>query len=248
MLHTLGDQIGAFENTIGSRYLLAEQGRIAVVDGRAGTGKSHLLGRMAEAAVEDGYPVILLLGQQLGDHPLWEQITKRLGLGDTDPEVFPQGLDASAEASHKRGLILIDAVNEGAGARLWRPELSAFIERIRRFSNLACILTCRTEYIPYVFPDSVLATTQRITIRGFEKVQEQIRAARIYMDRRGITRPSTPWLAPEFVNPLFLRSTCVALQRDGKSEFPRGLTGAKEIFAFYLKSVARNLGIGRDGE
>jgi hypothetical protein len=101
--------------------------------------------------------------------------------------------------------------------------------------------------VPYVFPESVLSKTQRITIRGFETVQEQIRAARIYMDRRGITRPSTPWLAPEFVNPLFLRSTCLALQRDGKSEFPRGLTGTKEIFAFYLKSVARNLGVDRDG-
>jgi hypothetical protein len=49
------------------------------------------------------------------------------------------------------------------------------------------------------------------------------------------------------VNPLFLRSTCLALQRDVKSEFPRGLTGTKNIFAFYLKSVARNLGVGRDG-
>ena len=27
-------------------------------------------------------PVILLLGQQLRDQPLWEQITKGLGLGD----------------------------------------------------------------------------------------------------------------------------------------------------------------------
>ena len=247
VLHKLGGTIQAFENTIHSRYLLAEQDRIAVVDGRAGTGKSHLLGRMAEVALEGGYPVLLLVGQQLGDRPLWEQITKRLGLGDIDPDVFLQALAAAAEASRKRGLILVDAINEGAGAQLWKPELPAFIERIKRFPNLACILTCRTEYVPYLFPASVLAKTQRITIRGFETVQEQIRAARIYMDRRGITRPSTPWLAPEFVNPLFLRSTCLALRRDVKSEFPRGLTGTKQIFAFYLKSVARNLGVGRDG-
>jgi hypothetical protein len=247
VLHKLRGSVGAFERIIGSRYLLSEQGRIAAIDGRAGTGKSHLLGRIAGVAVGEGYPVILLLGQQLGHRPLWEQITKRLGLGDTDPDIFLQALDAAAEASCKRGLILVDAVNEGAGVRLWRPELPAFIERIKRFPNLVCILTCRTEYIPYVFPDSVFSKTPRITIRGFETAEEQIRAARIYMDRRGITRPNTPWLAPEFVNPLFLRSTCLALQRDGKSEFPRGLTGAKEIFAFYIKSVARNLGVGRDG-
>jgi hypothetical protein len=247
VLHKLRREAEAFEHIIGSRYLLAERDRVAIIDGRAGTGKSHLLGRIAEISAAEGYPVILLVGQQLGDRPLWEQITKRLGLGDIDPDVFLQALDAAAEAARKRGLVLVDAINEGAGARLWKPELPAFIERIRRFPNLACILTCRTEYVPYVFPASVVEKTQRITIRGFETVQEQVRAARIYMDKRGITRPSTPWLAPEFVNPLFLRSACLALQRDGKSEFPRGLTGTKKIFAFYLRSVARNLGVGRDG-
>jgi hypothetical protein len=245
VLHNLRDKFKLFEDLISSPYLLAEKDRVAVIDGRAGTGKSHLLGRVAEVAVKEGYPVILILGQQLADRPVWEQITKRLGVGDIEPDVFLQALDAAAEASRKRGVILFDAINEGAGARLWRSELPAFIERIRRFPNLVCILTCRTEHVPYVFPESIV--WQRFTIRGFETVQEQVRAARVYMDRRGITRPGTPWLAPEFVNPLFLRSTCLALQRDGKSEFPRGLSGTKEIFAFYLKSVARHLGVGRDG-
>jgi hypothetical protein len=191
VLHKLVGTIKAFENVIHSRYLIAEQDSIAIIDGRAGAGKSHLLGRMAEVALEEGYPVIPLLGQQLGDRPLWEQVTKRLGLADIDPDVFLQALDAAAEASCKRGLILVDAINEGAGARLWKPELPAFIERIKRFPNLACILTCRTEYVPYLFSASVLAKTQRITIRGFETVQEQIRAARIYMDRR-VSRVPAP--------------------------------------------------------
>src|SRR5262249_5695113 len=65
--------------------------------------------------------------------------------------------------------------------------------------------------------------------------------------KRGISRPATPWLAPEFVNPLFLRSCCNALQRENKHQFPKGLIGTKAIFAFFLDSAARHLGAGRDG-
>lgn len=81
-LHKLNESIELFNNLVDSRYLAAEQDRAALIVGRAGTGKSHLLGRIAELAVQEERPVVLLLGQQFSDQPLWEQITKRLGLGD----------------------------------------------------------------------------------------------------------------------------------------------------------------------
>jgi hypothetical protein len=95
-------------------------------------------------------------------------------------------------------------------------------------------------------PKDTLKAIPRFEIQGFETAEEQANAARVYLDKRGISRPATPWLAPEFVNPLFLRSCCNALQQQGKTEFSRGLTGAKEIFAFFLASVAQHLGT-RDG-
>lgn len=246
-LHKLSEAIEAFEHLAGGKFLAAERDRVALIEGRAGTGKSHLLGCIAEEAAKDGHPVILLLGQQLSEQPLWDQITRRLGLSNLAPDAFLQALDAAAEAARKRGMILVDAVNEGGGARLWKPEVAEFLERVKRFPNLICVITCRTEYVPYIFPSGVLAKIQRLEIRGFESTEEQLKAARVYMDKRGISRPSTPWIAPEFVNPLFLRSTCLALNREKKSEFPRGLHGTKEVLSFYLKSVARNLGVGRDG-
>ena len=75
--------------------------------------------------------------------------------------------------------------------------------------------TCGTR-----FSSGVLSSIPRFEIRGFETQQEQIQAAKVYMDKRGISRPGVPWLAPEFVNPLFLRSACIALAQDKKSEFP----------------------------
>ena len=246
-LRKIGDVIEEFELWSVGDLVAAEHDRAALIEGRAGTGKSHLLGRIAELAADEGRPIILLLGQRLGDQPLWTQVTKRLGLENLPPDEFLQALDAAAASTRKRGIILVDAINEGAGARLWKPELAEFLARVRRFPNLICIIACRTEYVPYVFPAGVLAALQRFTIRGFMSPLMSNLRRREYLDKRGISRPSTPWIAPEFVNPLFLRSTCLALSREKKSEFPRGLHGTKEVLSFYLKSVARNLGVGRDG-
>jgi predicted ATP-dependent serine protease len=86
--------------------------------GRAGTGKSHTLGTVAQKAISDGHPVILILGQELGSQGFWRQATEILGLGIVEPEIFLQAMSSAAEAAQKRGLILIDAINEGAGAQL----------------------------------------------------------------------------------------------------------------------------------
>lgn len=235
------------QSLLQSRYFVAERLRVMLVYGRAGTGKSHLLARAAESAAAESRPVILLLGQQFQLGAVWPQVLQRLGVPHLSVDEFLAALDAAAEIAGARGVIVVDAINEGPGASLWRNEIAVFLEHLRPYKNLACVVSCRTEYLQYAVPERELSTLPRTEVLGFRTADEQAKAARVYLDKRGIARPATPWLAPEFINPLFLRSCCSALQRDGKSEFPRGLSGAKQIFAFYIESVARSLGVGRDG-
>ncbi|MFP8833437.1 hypothetical protein ACLIJR_04110 [Hydrogenophaga sp. XSHU_21] len=224
----------------------AERERAVLLFGRGGSGKSHLLAGQAVRAAAEGRPTVLVLGQYLRAGPIWPQILARLGI-DVPPETFLQALDSAAEAAKKRALFLVDALNEGAGARLWRSELASFLTMFKPYKNIACVLSCRSEYLPYVVPKTVEDRVPQLEVRGFETFDEQQAAARVYMDRKGIARPSSPWLAEEFRNPLFLRSVCVALQREGKHEFPRGLVGIKKILGLYLGSVARHLAPAYDG-
>ena len=231
-----------------NRYFPTEKGSCAYLYGKAGTGKSHLLGSLAQSAIADERVAVLLLGQQLNSSEnIWSQIFKRLGLGEINPDAFLQALSAAAEVTGKRGLFLIDALNEGSGLKFWRNELAEFISRVEKHQNLLFVFTCRTEYEPYIIPETIRAATPSYNIRGFETLEEQTRAARIYLGKRGISQPSSPWLTAEFVNPLFLRSACISLELENKKAFPKGLAGTKQVFAFYLKSIARNLGVGRDG-
>jgi hypothetical protein len=92
----------------------AVTGRL-LVNGDAGSGKTHLFCAIAEEQLRRKCPVVLLLGEQF--HPSaepWTQIQQQLGLAMTRDE-FLGVLDAAAEAVDCRALILIDAVNEGAG-------------------------------------------------------------------------------------------------------------------------------------
>ncbi|OFA05652.1 hypothetical protein [Duganella sp. HH101] len=245
-LAQLVNQIAGLERIWSSGIMIAERERAILLSGRGGSGKSHLLAGQAQRALDEGRPVVLVLGQHLRASAIWPQILSQLGVDGT-PEKFLQALDSAAEMTGKRALFLVDALNEGAGASLWRNQIASFLETFRPYPNIACALSCRSEYLPYVLPKTVADKLSQFEVRGFESPEEQQAAARVYMDRKGIARPNSPWLAEEFRNPLFLRSVCVALQREGKQEFPRGLVGIKRILAFYIGSVARHLAPAYDG-
>ncbi|HCF3951245.1 TPA: ATP-binding protein [Pseudomonas aeruginosa] len=246
-LEALASAIRALRGFLRRRDVASETRKSILLYGKAGSGKSHLLGRIAEEAINTGTSAILILGQQLTKDDIWNQIMRRVGVTDATPDTFLQALSASAEASKRRGLILIDAINEGPGYKLWRHELAGFIARVEKFPNLVVVFSCRTEYKAYVVPGSVEQWVAAVEVRGFVTSYEQARAARMYLGKRGISQPDTPWLAVEFVNPLFLRSACIALKKANQKWFPKGLVGTRKVFSFYIENIARNLGAGRDG-
>ena len=226
-----------FNEIARSSYIKAEQDRIAFVRGKAGSGKSHLLARCAQKAIANGQPSVLLLGEQFHDNDFWTQICQKLDLHGYSADRVLGVIDAAGKAAGVRTLFLIDAINDGVGSRFWRNQIASFIHKVQQYSHLCCVISCRSEYFKLAVPKTVSDKFPIFDIRGFETPEEQLNAARVYLDRRGIARPSTPWLSPEFVNPLFLRSVCLSLEHEGKSEIPPGMTGTSKILAYYLRSV-----------
>ncbi|HEV7434415.1 MAG TPA: ATP-binding protein [Pseudorhizobium sp.] len=224
----------------------ADTKRAAIVIGRAGTGKSHLLAAEVDQLTSAQIPAVMILGTQFSHTSgLVEQFPRLMGLNCSFTTLLDT-LNAAAEAIASRALIAIDAINEGGGRR-WRSELGPLIDEIKTRPWLAFVCSCRSEYEPYTVTDGTKQKAAAIHIEGFTTEEEQDRAAEIYLDKRGILRPATPWLSPEFSNPLFLRTTSVALAAAGRHEYPSGLHGTKEVFRFYLDFVGRHLGMHYDG-
>lgn len=237
----LEDAVQHFIDVPASAYRSSESKRVAFIKGAAGSGKSHVMANCVQNAIRDGKPAILFLGQRFSDAEVWTQLSQFMGMGGKTPEQILGALNAAGQAAGVRALLCIDAVNEGSGSRFWRNNLASLIGKLSAYKYISCVISCRNEYFELAIPASMQSTYPIFEVRGFVTPNEQLNAARMYLDKRGIARPSTPWLSPEFINPLFLRSVCVALSQDGKSEFPPGLTGTRKILDYYLESMGRTL-------
>lgn len=217
---------------------LANVRRLLLI-GEAGVGKSHLLADVAEHHIARGFPAILTLGGTFSDAEPWRQIAEQLGLTNTQRDAILGALDAAAEAAGTRALVMVDALNERNGIAVWSERLAEFLAVADRFSHVAILVSCRTTFVPYIVRDLDTATLPRLVHPGF--AGRAAEAARRYLDQRGIVRMAAPHFAPEFENPLFLRTLCDMLERRGQRELPRGLAGVSSVFDFYFGAVVETL-------
>lgn len=213
--------------------------RHLLLSGEAGVGKSHLLADVAEHHITRGFPVVLTLGGAFSDAEPWQQIAEQLGLTNTPPDAILGALDAAAQAAGTRAIVMVDAINERKGVAVWSERLAAFLAVADRFSHVAILVSCRTTFIPYIVHDLDATKLPRLEHPGF--AGRAAEAARRYLDQRGIVRMAAPHFAPEFENPLFLRTCCDMLESSGARELPRGLAGVSSLFDFYFAAVVKTL-------
>jgi hypothetical protein len=208
---------------------------VLLLTGQAGTGKTHALCNAAERLLEAGAPVILLLGEQFHRSEPWSQVLAQLGVACSREELLG-ALDAAAEAAHIRAIIILDALNEGEGLRLWPHHLSSFLAQIRHHPRLSVCFSVRSGYEPSLLPSSFSATKFiQAEHHGFANIE--LDAATQFFDYFGITTPSVPVLSPDFANPLFLKLFCRALHNAGLREVPTGIQGITAVFEFFLGTV-----------
>ena len=160
-----------------------------LLSGEAGSGKTHLLCNTAESYLAVGVPVVLLLGEQFHGSEPWGQIRSQLGL-NCERDDFLGALDAAAEASGCRAVIIIDALNEGEGLKVWPRHLSAFLAHIHRWPRLSVCLSVRTGYESAVLPTGLAAKSfVSVAHQGFANLEAH--AAAQFFEHFGIATPAS---------------------------------------------------------
>ena len=215
-------------------------GDVLILTGEAGIGKTHLLCDIARQRVDSGLLTILLTGQQFltKDAP-WAQALQHLDLSGLEAEVFLGALEATAQSADARALLMIDAINEGEGPAIWPSNLGPFLQRVKRYPSIACIISVRSTYDDAMIPEQVRAYAVTVRHTGF--ADRSYHAARAYFEHYRVTLPSTPLLQPEFNNPLFLKLFCQSLSGKVRREMPRGFYGISEVFNGLLEDVNTRL-------
>ncbi len=215
-------------------------GQLLLLKGVGGTGKTHLLCDFAKRRVESRMPTVLLMGQRfLSDDEPWTQILQQLDLAGTSAEQFVGALEAAAQVSDCRALLIIDALNEGNGRKIWPAHLSAFLERAEESPWIGVVISVRSSYEEFVIPEDVRERAVSVVHHGFRG--HEYDAVKTFFAYYGLEFPSTPILQPEFSTPLFLKTLCEGLQESGERRIPRGFHGITAVFDLYLKAINARL-------
>lgn len=232
----LNSSIYQFVEFLNDTTVLLSNNPFMLLTGEAGIGKSHLLADVAIKRTERNQFSILLLGQHFTEEEPWSQIKKQLQL-NCERDVFLASLNAKAETTQSRILILIDAINEGKGKELWKNYIAGFISAVKKFPSIGVVFSVRTSYEKLLIPESLTEKNEVIKFVHLGFSHHEYEASKRFFENFGIKQPSIPLLHPEFSNPLFLKLFCEGLSKKGLHEIPDGYEGISTILNFYLEAI-----------
>ena len=213
---------------------------LMIIKGDAGNGKTHSLCDFAKVCLGSGIPAVLLLGQWFsGPGEPWTQLLQQVGLNGKSPEEFIGALEAAAQASNSRVLLIVDALNEGRGTEIWPAHLDSFLSRIAKSPWIGVVLSVRSSYEKDVLSKEISDEAAVAIHDGFSG--REYEAATGFFSHYGIEFPSTPLLQPEFQNPLFLKTLCEGLSLKRERRIPKGFRGITAVFDLYLDAVNERL-------
>ncbi len=209
---------------------------LLILIGNAGTGKTHILCDVARQRIKANRPTVLLMGQRfVSNEEPWTQALQQLDLPGLSVEEFTGALEAAAQVAGCRALVVIDAINEGTGRLIWPNNIAAFLAHLERSPWIGVVLSVRSSYEKIIIPEDVRARAATVTHYGF--AEHEYDATRTFFAYYGLEFPSVPLLAPEFRNPLFLKTLCRGLSEKGECRLPRGFHGITAVFDLYVSAV-----------
>ncbi|MDJ1484230.1 trypsin-like serine protease [Cytophagaceae bacterium YF14B1] len=217
-----------------------------LIQGDAGCGKSHLLGDIAQERMKRQKPTLLILGQSIRrERGLWQNILNQLDLS-CSKDALLSSLNNIGKQIGSRVLILVDALNEGDGKKVWPTELAGFISEITPYPFIGLVLTVRSTYYDVVVPKAVQEDSNitRFTHQGFKG--NEYAALNLFCEHYGLQQPNFPILSPEFTHPLFLQLICESVKASRRKTFPQGFQGIKSIYEYYMKHINQKLSNRRD--
>jgi len=174
--------------------------------GEAGIGKSHLMATAAQKVLEQHAGAVLLLGEQfLEARPLMQQIPDLLNWEHSFSDLLAC-LRTQSETSGRPSLILIDAINESPKRGLWLSHLAQLVHAIEAYPGVHLLLSCREDWLSACVPEHLVDAAPRLTHRGYDLDFEA--AINAYFEGYNVSTDLFPSFAPEFRNPLFLKTVC----------------------------------------
>lgn len=226
----------------GDEGSLASERNVMLLRGEWGTGKTHFLCDFALESLVDKTPAVVVLANELRyDLDPLDAIAEATGLAMSGTALLDK-LGSAARANKRRGLILIDAVNE-AGRDEWRERLTPFLRTLSRRRDIGVILSCRTPFDEALLTPAASRYLVSMSHFGFDG--QQFDAQLEYFNHYRLPALHVPLLASEFSRPLFLKLLCEGMARLSRTSQQRQLkdiASGQKGMTFVLENFIKHVG------
>lgn len=197
-----------------------------VITGIAGTGKTHMLCHFAENYVKSSQAYLFFGTEFLNSNNVWDTILDKLQIRE---ERF-RDLDVFLGEKKRKGVVIIDGLNEGDGNEYWKRQLPVLVNQINRYNNIKLIVSIRSGSEDYILnKDEVTFNWKSYVLSGYE---DHIKAMHTYFSEFRLPLSDIDNLADYamFRNPLFLYIFCIASQY----EYRRDYMNLRDIYEKYI--------------
>lgn len=182
--------------------------KIMLIHGEPGIGKTHTIANQISKLQAEGRTSVFFLADAFtNDSPITKQMMEQYETG-VDFSEFLNILEIKAENKHSEIIIFIDALNETKYFRLWKRYLPDIIISIDRLRCLKLVISCRTDYLQDVIPDSVMQNEHICKIEHTGFANKTIEAARKYFEYKQIPFTLYDYSTLYISNPLLLKLYC----------------------------------------
>jgi hypothetical protein len=144
-----------------------------------------------------------------------------------------------------RALLVIDGINEG-DRMAWRRYMASLIASVRKFHNVALVLSCRTPFENQILTARSRRELTQAVHTGFQDIEFD--AQRKFFRYYKIPTPHIPLLAPEFSKPLFLKTLCQTISSLSKSvkqtrirNFASGQKGMAKLLEDFVVKAGKSI-------
>ena len=207
------------------------------ISGIAGTGKTHFSCYIAEYLENKAYPYLLFGSQFKTTESIFSQLAELLPFGGRSRESLMVGfsqLNDRMLETQQFAVLIIDALNEGAGEFFWKDSLRQLTKKLEKFERIKLIVTIRDPFVNRIMGAD--NDWLRYDLEGFSSPQSIVRAMQSYFAEYGIDESVVRGFKSQFKLPLFLIIFC---QSYGYlSEAERKKLNRISLYKSYLK--ARN--------
>lgn len=215
------------------KYRLSES-NFLYVTGAAGAGKTHLSCSVVKDLLKT-HNTYLLFGSMFNNHE--DCFTQLLGNLNFDVERLEQ-LNNSCRSKNENAVVLIDALNEGAGDQYWKTNLGILLKKLEPYEYIKLIVTIREPFDKEILADIQQEKYPSYQIKGYSpyRINDAINK---YFKRYDVDIRYGKQFKNEFRNPLFLLVFCVAYKAMSPSE--KEQIGYVRLFELYLKEVNKSV-------